>query len=95
MTSTQVEFSGLGTVLSKNENIINCVLTFPGSVTCQVDAKYSNLYTQLRGGKRKIYLGMITALDEQVGRLKSALVDRKMWDNTAFVFYSDVSDFRM
>ncbi|XP_076811280.1 arylsulfatase B-like isoform X1 [Clavelina lepadiformis] len=55
----------------------------------EVDAKYSNLYTKLRGGKRKIYLGMITALDEQVGGLKSALVDREMWDNTVFVFYSD------
>jgi len=34
---------------------------------------------------------MVTALDDQIYRLEQALIDKGMWNNTVFVFYSDVS----
>jgi len=38
---------------------------------------------------RRTYAGMITALDDQVGRLVAALEKKKMLDNTIIVFSSD------
>ena len=39
--------------------------------------------------KRKNYAAMLTALDEDVGRLVQSLKDEKMWENALLVFTSD------
>ena len=45
--------------------------------------------------KTKLYLyvvsGMITAMDEAVGKVAKALIKRGMFDNTLIIFISDVS----
>uniref|UniRef100_H2XSF5 Sulfatase N-terminal domain-containing protein n=1 Tax=Ciona intestinalis TaxID=7719 RepID=H2XSF5_CIOIN len=56
----------------------------------EVEESYRDIYDgNLRDGNRKTYLGMISALDEQVGQLVDKLKEVGMWSNTVFVFYSD------
>ena len=54
----------------------------------QVPEKYSEPYTQFKGN-RKTYAGMVTALDEAVGKIVSALRDEKLLANTLILFSSD------
>ncbi|WP_254512336.1 arylsulfatase B [Anatilimnocola floriformis] len=54
----------------------------------QVPEKYSAPYTQYKG-ERKIYAGMVTAVDEAVGRVVAALRDEKLLSNTLIIFSSD------
>jgi arylsulfatase A-like enzyme len=54
----------------------------------QVPEKYSQPYTQFKGN-RKTYAGMVTALDEAVGRIVAALRDEKLLANTLIFFSSD------
>ncbi len=54
----------------------------------QVPEKYAAPYTQFEG-KRRTYAGMVTALDEAVGKIVAALDDAKLRENTLILFSSD------
>lgn len=54
----------------------------------QVPAEYSDKYSQYTG-KRKTYAGMVTAMDEAIGKIVAALDEAKVRDNTLIIFSSD------
>ena len=56
----------------------------------QAPQKYVDAYKDtITDPMRRTYAGMITALDDQVGRIVAALKEKKMLDNTIIVFSSD------
>ncbi|MES2792952.1 MAG: arylsulfatase [Planctomycetota bacterium] len=54
----------------------------------QVPERYSDAYPQF-SGKRKTYAGMVTAMDEAIGKIVTTLEEAKLLDNTLIVFSSD------
>jgi arylsulfatase A-like enzyme len=54
----------------------------------QVPKKYSEMYPQFKGN-RQTYAGMVTAMDEAIGRIVAALREAKMLENTLIIFSSD------
>ncbi|XP_077991635.1 arylsulfatase B-like [Glandiceps talaboti] len=54
----------------------------------QVPKKYSDIYPPMDNGRR-IKLGMVSALDDAVHTVVSALKDRGLWENTLLIFMSD------
>lgn len=54
----------------------------------QVPDKYSDAYPQF-SGQRKKYAGMVTALDEAVGKIVETLKSEGMVENTLVIFSSD------
>jgi arylsulfatase A-like enzyme len=54
----------------------------------QVPASYEEAYPQFKG-KRKTYAGMVTAVDDAVGKITAALASEKLLENTLIVFSSD------
>ena len=54
----------------------------------QVPDKYSDAYPQFSGQRRK-YAGMVTAVDEAVGKIVETLKAEKLLENTLIVFSSD------
>lgn len=55
----------------------------------QVPQKYKDLYPTIKDKNRQAYAGMISALDEDVGRIVAALEKKKLLDNTILLFASD------
>jgi arylsulfatase A-like enzyme len=55
----------------------------------QAPKSYIDRYKSIADEKRRAYAAMITALDDQVGRIVAALQQKKMRDNTVIVFSSD------
>ncbi|MGB2611986.1 MAG: arylsulfatase [Isosphaeraceae bacterium] len=55
----------------------------------QVPKEYSDRYASIQDEKRRAYAGMITALDDQVGRIVAALEQKGLRDNTIILFASD------
>ena len=55
----------------------------------QVPQKYKDLYPGIKDKNRQAYAGMISALDEDVGRIVAALEKKKLLDNTIILFASD------
>lgn len=56
----------------------------------QAPQKYVDAYKDtIKDPMRRTYAGMITALDDQVGRIVAALEKKKMLENTIIVFSSD------
>ena len=55
----------------------------------QVPKEYSDRYASIKDEKRRTYGGMISALDDQIGRVVSALDKKGMRDNTIILFASD------
>jgi arylsulfatase A-like enzyme len=56
----------------------------------QAPQKYVDAYKDtIKDPMRRTYAGMITALDDQVGRIVAALKEKKMLDNTIIVFSAD------
>ena len=51
--------------------------------------KYKDLYPAIKDKNRQAYAGMISALDEDVGRIVAALEKKKLLDNTIILFASD------
>ena len=54
----------------------------------QVPENYSAPYTELKG-QRRIYAGMLAAMDEAIGQVITTLDDMKIRDNTLIIFTSD------
>jgi arylsulfatase A-like enzyme len=55
----------------------------------QVPQKYKDLYPGIKEKNRQAYAGMISALDEDVGRIVAELEKKKLLGNTIILFASD------
>ena len=55
----------------------------------QVPKEYSERYASIKDEKRRAYAGMITALDDQVGRVVAELEKKGLRKNTIILFASD------
>ncbi|BFZ20042.1 hypothetical protein BsWGS_23081 [Bradybaena similaris] len=55
----------------------------------QVPSKYEIKYGNITDTNRRIYAGMVSAMDEGVANLTQALRDKGLWDNTVFIFSTD------
>ena len=55
----------------------------------QVPEHYADLYASVADPHRRAYLGMLTALDDQIGRIVDALERKGIRDNTIILFQSD------
>ncbi len=55
----------------------------------QAPSEYMDRYPQIVDPSRKAYAGMVTAMDEQIGRVVRALDERGMRERTLIVFHSD------
>lgn len=55
----------------------------------QAPQEYLDKYKDVKDPQRRAYSAMITAMDDQIGKVLAALEARKMRDNTIIVFHSD------
>eukprot|EP01105_Mastigella_eilhardi_P016883 TRINITY_DN3867_c0_g1_i3.p1 TRINITY_DN3867_c0_g1~~TRINITY_DN3867_c0_g1_i3.p1 ORF type:complete len:346 (-),score=74.57 TRINITY_DN3867_c0_g1_i3:35-1072(-) len=55
----------------------------------EVPEKYLAQYAGISDSSRRIYAGMVTAMDEGIGNVTKALKEAGMWDNTVLIFASD------
>jgi arylsulfatase A-like enzyme len=55
----------------------------------QAPQEYIDRYKNISDSTRRIYAGMVTCLDDQVGRVVDALDKKKLRDDTLIVFQSD------
>jgi arylsulfatase A-like enzyme len=55
----------------------------------QAPRAYLDRYPNIAGPSRRAYAAMITAMDDQIGRVLDALDKRKMRDSTLVIFHSD------
>ena len=47
---------------------------------------YIDMYSHISDKNRRIYSGMVTAMDDAIGGIINALKERGMWENTLTVF---------
>jgi arylsulfatase A-like enzyme len=65
-------------------------VAFPApSAPLQAPAGYLERYRDVREEDRRAYFAMVSALDDAVGAIVSALEKRGMWGNSLLVFHSD------
>jgi arylsulfatase A-like enzyme len=99
--NTQIEEAGYDTTLFGDEAVrligghdpkkplfIDLSFTAPHT-PFQAPAEYLDRYPQITDPARRAYAAMITAMDEQIGRVVAALDARRMRDNTLIIFQSD------
>uniref|UniRef100_A0A0B7BK24 Sulfatase N-terminal domain-containing protein n=1 Tax=Arion vulgaris TaxID=1028688 RepID=A0A0B7BK24_9EUPU len=55
----------------------------------EVPAQYKNKYKNIIDRNRRVYAGMVSAMDEGIANLTQALNDSGLWDNTVFIFSTD------
>nr|WP_294554383.1 arylsulfatase [uncultured Rhodopila sp.] len=55
----------------------------------QAPQSYKDLYPAIKDRNRQAYAGMISALDDQIGRIVAALQNKHLRDNTLILFASD------
>jgi len=55
----------------------------------QVPKQYEDMYSHIENRDRRIYSGMVTALDDAIDEVVTALKDSGMYDNTIIVFSAD------
>ena len=52
----------------------------------QVPESYTEQYDFIQDEKRRIYAGMVTAMDEGIGNITNTLKELGMWDDTVLIF---------
>jgi arylsulfatase A-like enzyme len=57
----------------------------------QAPKEYLERYSNIKDSNRRAYAGMITSLDDQIGRMIKALDEKHLRDNTIIIFTSDNS----
>jgi arylsulfatase B len=55
----------------------------------QAPQEYIDRYAKIEDPTRRTYAGMVTCLDDEIGRVVAALDKKKMRDNTLIIFHSD------
>lgn len=55
----------------------------------QVPQKYEDMYPHIQDSDRRTFAGMMSAVDEGIGNLTTALKQKGLWDNTILVFSTD------
>lgn len=55
----------------------------------QAPQEYLNQYTQVADPNRRAYAAMVTAMDDEIGRVLAALEKKNMRENTLVIFQSD------
>ncbi|XP_046573858.1 arylsulfatase I-like [Haliotis rubra] len=55
----------------------------------ETDSQYENEYSNVVNDARRIYSGMVTQMDNSVGRIRAVLEERGFMDNLVLVFISD------
>ncbi|MGH8630550.1 MAG: arylsulfatase B [Burkholderiales bacterium] len=65
-------------------------LAFPApAAPLQAPKEYLDRYRDVREEQRRAYYAMVSALDDAVGTIVSALEKKGLWENTVLVFHSD------
>ena len=49
-------------------------------------AYYTDQYKDIKNKNRRVYAGMVTAMDEGIGNITDTLKDIDMWDDTVIFF---------
>jgi arylsulfatase A-like enzyme len=55
-------------------------------------SKYISLHQDIDDGTRRTYAGMVSAMDEAIGNVTSALKAANMWNNCVFVISNGACD---
>ncbi|KAK3801923.1 hypothetical protein RRG08_004789 [Elysia crispata] len=55
----------------------------------QAPDEYLDLYQDITDNKRKLFSGLVTAMDDAVGRVVTALIDRDLYTDSIIVFSSE------
>lgn len=55
----------------------------------EVPKKYENMYKNVKNRDRRIFSGMVTALDEAIGKVVDALKHHNFYDNSVIIFTTD------
>ncbi|MEM7372967.1 MAG: arylsulfatase [Bacteroidota bacterium] len=75
---------------AKNQPFLTYLATNVPHVPLIVDAAYMHQYDgSLTNANTKAFFGMITQLDENMGRMEQFLSEKGLLDNTLFIFMSD------
>lgn len=61
----------------------------------QVPEHYIAPYSFIKDHHRRVYAGMVSAMDEAVGNISLALQERGLWSNTVLVFSTGNADRRL
>nr|XP_054768781.1 arylsulfatase J-like [Lytechinus pictus] len=55
----------------------------------QVPSSYEERYKNIKNKNRRIYAGMMSCLDEAIGKVIQTLKQRELWENTVLIFSTD------